>query len=298
MKHAAFAIGAIVAVTGCGSAAPGALPIGIENLDSGTFHAGPDASTSDLAVSVAPGAPSVCPGQCVTLSASASGGQPPYAFAWSPEVGAERASVTVCPTATTSYGVTATDSSGSRGELQQASLVGSANVTVVVNRACSDGGALGDAGGDAASASAAPWTGCEDEASQNEDLDGGCTAPDDGGGALEWVVPLTNPLVRGQSYDITMALEVLVPPGPSPVLYVWGSTSTVACTPVQALTVQTLSVLPAVLSTATAHFCVTAQADTLALLAWAAAPNGGGLGSNTNPIPTTVCAVSSCSADP
>jgi hypothetical protein len=126
-KHVATAIGALgVLVVGCGSSAPtatpDALPTGNQSDASGTFAGSErsDAGTSGLSVAITPAAPSVCPGECVTLAATASGGRAPYAFAWSPEAASDGGDITVCPGQTTTYGVNATDSSGSGGELQQA----------------------------------------------------------------------------------------------------------------------------------------------------------------------------------
>jgi hypothetical protein len=155
MKHVTAAIGALgVVVVGCGSSAPTALPIGIQSDASFTFTGGPDASTSGLSVAITPAAPSVCPGECVTLAATASGGRAPYAFAWSPEAASDGGNITVCPSQTTTYGVNATDSSGSGGELQRANLSGSANVTVTVDASCGgdDSGNVTFATGDAAGA--------------------------------------------------------------------------------------------------------------------------------------------------
>jgi hypothetical protein len=249
MKHVTVAIGALGIAAGCGSSAPMELPIGIESDASGTFTVGPDASDSALSVAIVPGAPSVCPGQCVALSASASGGRAPYAFAWSRDGGADGATFTACPIVTRMY-ANATDSSRSAGEVQQASLSGSASVTVTVDPSCSDGGAaVGagplDSGGSDAPTSIAPWTGCEDETSQTLDVDAGfCQAPTNLSTPLVWTIPLARPLVRGQSYDITMMVNTVVPTGAPPQLDVWASSSFDRCEPVQEVTDQTLSVLP------------------------------------------------------
>jgi hypothetical protein len=67
-----------------------------------------------LTVQTGPGR-SVCPDSCAVLSASVSGGHPPYRYAWSPPVGIahpDSAVTMVCPRATTTYTVNITDSAG------------------------------------------------------------------------------------------------------------------------------------------------------------------------------------------
>lgn len=53
----------------------------------------------------------LCAGSCATLTASTISGTPPYTYNWSPSA-QTGASVTVCPTVTTSYTVTVTDALG------------------------------------------------------------------------------------------------------------------------------------------------------------------------------------------
>ncbi len=309
MKHVMVSLGALGIVVGCGSSAPMDLSIGIESDASGMFTRGPDASGRALSVAITPSAPSICPGGCVALSASASGGKAPYTFAWSPAVGANGGSLTACPAVTTTYGVSAIDSSGSAGELQQASLSGSANVTVVIDPSCSDGGASADVGpADAGSpetgasdalASIAPWTGCEDATSQTLSIDAGfCSAPNSPSTILDWTIALAKPLLRGQSYDVTMMVNTVVPTGPPPNLDVWASSTSDRCEPVQELSDQTLSVLPILGGTVTVHFCATAQADASALLAGWMFTGSGGVGTGANAISLTACAVASCAGDP
>ncbi len=309
MKHVMVTLVALGTVVACGSSAPMDLAIGIESDASGMFAGGPDASGGTVSVAIAPSAPSICPGRCVALSASASGGKAPYTFAWSPDVGAGGGSLTVCPAVTTTYGVKATDSSGRVGEVQQASLSGSANVTVTVDPSCSDGGSPADGGpadagppdtdGADAPPSIAPWTGCEDATSQTFDIDAGlCVAPNSQSTTFDWTIALAKPLLRGQSYDVTMMVNTVVPTGQPPNLDVWASSSSERCEPVQEVTDQTLSVLPIIGGTVTVHFCATAQADTSALLAGWIFSGSGGVGTGANAISLTACAVASCSGDP
>ena len=309
MKHVTVTFGALGIVVSCGSSAPMDLSIGIESDASGMFTEGPDASGPAVSVAITPSAPSICRGRCVALSASASGGKAPYTFVGSPAGGASGGSLTACPAVTTTYGVSATDSSGSAGEVQHASLSGSANVTVAVDPSCSDGGAPtdgvpADAGppdtdGSDAPASTASWTGCEDATSQSFDIDAGlCVAPNSQSTTFDWTIALAKPLLRGQSYDVTMMVNTVVPTGPPPNLDVWASSSSDRCEPVQEVTNQTLSVLPIIGGTATVHFCATAQADASALLAgWIFSANSG-IGTGTNAISLTACAVASCAGDP
>lgn len=316
MKQVTAAIGALGMVAmGCSSSAPTALPIGIQNDAgirsdaSGTFTGGPDASTSGLSVAITPAAPSVCPGECVTLSANAAGGQAPYAFAWSPEAASDGGDITVCPSQTTTYGVNATDSSGSGGELQRANLWGSANVTVTVDASCSEGGAPVDAGqaGPADTgtidgpAQRAPWTGCEDATGQLVDPSsppGECISPGGDSATLSWRIALTKPFVRGQSYDVTIMVNTVGPVGPTPDLEVWASSS-VACQPMQQLTKQPVAVLPIVGGTVTVHFCATAQIDAPALFAGFVFPGPvtGPQGIGSNEASVSACAVPSCAGD-
>jgi hypothetical protein len=317
MKHVTAAIEALgMVAVGCSSSAPTALPIGVQSDAgirsdaSGTFTGGPDASTSGLSVAITPAAPSVCPGECVTLAATAAGGRPPYAFAWSPEAASDGGNITVCPSETTTYGVKATDSSGSGGELQRANLWASANVTVTVDASCSDGGAPVDAGqggpADTGTTDEAvpipPWIGCEDATGQLVDPStppGECISPDSDSATLSWRIPLAKPLVRGQSYDVTIMVNTVGPVGPTPDLVVWSSSS-VACQPTQKLTKQPVAVLPIVGGTVTVHFCATAQIDAPALFAGFVIPGPvtgpQGIGSNAASVST--CAVSSCAGDP
>jgi hypothetical protein len=244
------AIGALgMVVVGCGSSAPTALPMGIQSDASGTFTGGPDASTSGLSVAITPAAPSVCPGDCVTLAATASGGRAPYAFAWSPEAAADGGNVTVCPRQTTTYGVNATDSSGSGGELRHANLSGSANVTVTVDASCSEGGAPVDAGhaGPADTGTtdeatdggpscvdpgSSPWSGC---VTAYDGIVGPPSAPlafsefceqgtPQNTVSPSWSVCLPKALLPGQSYSVKVTYEVGAVTGPVPQSGVFAST--------------------------------------------------------------------------
>jgi hypothetical protein len=134
---------------GCGSGAHSFLDVGSDDGGGGgsgsnlALGSGADASTASLSVSASARSTPLCPGQCTTLSASAGGGKAPYALRWDHGLTTDGGPVTVCPSASTTYTVTATDSSGhSGGEISAATLTGSAKVTVEVSAAasCMDAG--------------------------------------------------------------------------------------------------------------------------------------------------------------
>jgi hypothetical protein len=129
----------VLVATACGSNGP-ALDLGDVSPGGNTFDPG-DASTSGLKVTVIAASAEVCAGRCVALEAHASGGSAPYHYAWSQDAAATGASVTVCPRATTTYQVTATDSSGNVGELASVAAMVSDRVTITVSPGCADGGA-------------------------------------------------------------------------------------------------------------------------------------------------------------
>jgi hypothetical protein len=109
----------VAIAAGCGSARDGySLPVGSD--DAGGAFAGDDASVSGsldahiernhVAVKIITLS---CAGDCATVEAVATGGQPPYTFRW--DDGSTRPSRTVCPKADTSYRVAVSDT-GSTGE--------------------------------------------------------------------------------------------------------------------------------------------------------------------------------------
>jgi hypothetical protein len=130
---------AFAPAAGCGSSA---LSIGIDDAEAGgPGFSGNDAGTTGgkLTVSIAATPPTLCPGQCAVLSANASAGTRPYAFAWSSSAATDGGAIRVCPSATTTYEVTVTDSSGHSGEFDQPNAASTAQVTVTVSAACIDG---------------------------------------------------------------------------------------------------------------------------------------------------------------
>ncbi len=113
-----------------------------------------DAAAGSLHVAIAASATEVCPGQCVDLTAVASGGLAPYTYSWSNDVvGAPQH---VCPQGSTSYAVAATDSSGSSGELGKPPAGGSASIAIAVASSCSSDGGAGSQDAIAADVVAGP----------------------------------------------------------------------------------------------------------------------------------------------
>jgi hypothetical protein len=131
--------------TACGASADALGEVGTYS-DGGDgslgFAPGADGD-GGVQVSVTSSARSICAGQCVDLSVAATGGQSPYTYAWTGGgLTASTASLHACPTATTTYTVTASDSSGTTGDLVLAMARGTATSTVTVGPTCaSDAGA-------------------------------------------------------------------------------------------------------------------------------------------------------------
>lgn len=138
---------ALVLAEGCGSRAEYSLDVGTDDAGAGSFTAGdadvPDVLTAriednDIAVRFVTLS---CSDACATVEAVATGGNAPYKFSW--DDGSTSAVRKACPTSTTSYTVTVTDT-GMTGELIRAPKTARASLSVRVI-ACPDGGSLEDA---------------------------------------------------------------------------------------------------------------------------------------------------------
>ena len=144
-----------LAAAGCGSHGPSLGEVGVYD-EGGAGFISPDGGAGGFVVRATASALSICAGQCVDLAAQASGGSAPYSYAWTGDATRDAGTVRACPTATTTYTVTATDSSARNGEIASTGATDSSSVTVAVGASCAD------AGGDATSTTevcALSWAG-------------------------------------------------------------------------------------------------------------------------------------------
>ncbi len=137
MRSVRFALGVAAVAAACGCGELGALYVGAD-LDAGSAPDG-EAETGDagagLAVSIVEGAAADC-SACAQLVARATGGVPPYDYAWSSGAAADGGVAEVCPTGPTAYTVTVRDSSGhATGELPSVGFA-SSSVTVDAPDGC------------------------------------------------------------------------------------------------------------------------------------------------------------------
>jgi hypothetical protein len=281
---------------GCGSTGHGyALDVGSDESGVALLPGSSgEGGASSLAVSIAPAAPVLCPGQCADLSARAVGGTGPYAYQWDHGLPAGAGPEHVCPNATTTYTVVASDSSGhSSGELSTPPVQGSASVTVTVSSSCSEAGVpIVDGGGqdtqeapvdggvdvdpgataDADASSAAcvnlgptPWSSCETistrpTATQIAWFPNVCQSA----GFLPVSLCLPHPLLAGQSYQFLVTFDSLAAIYGGPYGFaLWGAAA--SCVESQKLTEQQLPSAPFA-GTVTFPFCVTADAEYPALV--------------------------------
>ncbi len=120
---------------------------------SGSVFVGDDASSS-FGVEISPPATTLCPGDCVTLTAQASGTDAPVTLTW--DDGSTGALRQVCPTTSGAYVVVASTGGTQRGELPTAGMVAHASATVMVGASCGAGApADSDAGANTPSAGSA-----------------------------------------------------------------------------------------------------------------------------------------------
>jgi hypothetical protein len=128
---------------------------------------GGDASSHlDLLVALSASALRVCAGDCVDLTALASGGVPPYRFRWDHGLGNQAGPQRVCPAQTTLYTVSVGDASiASEFNVPHPDVSASVNIVVVPANTCggfsaSDAGLLNDAAIDAGAPSGKPQPLC------------------------------------------------------------------------------------------------------------------------------------------
>ena len=141
----AWLVGSLAAVAlGCGGGGNAySLPVGSDDASGGAFLGDDASSTGALDAHIEENHLTItivtlsCAGDCADVVAVATGGHPPYTFAW--DDGSTSASRMVCPTASTSYAVKVTDT-GSSGELARAAQTVQVPLTADV-LACPDGGA-------------------------------------------------------------------------------------------------------------------------------------------------------------
>jgi hypothetical protein len=130
--------------SGCGSAAKGggAGEVGTYDLEGGVFLGGDASVAPALDAAIEEDHVAVkfitltCAGGCADVEAVGIGGNPPYAYTW--EDGSRTASRHVCPSSSTNYSVTITDTAIT-GELARGAETARASVTADV-LACPDAG--------------------------------------------------------------------------------------------------------------------------------------------------------------
>jgi hypothetical protein len=116
----------------------------VDGGDDASFSSAAVDASSGFAVTATATATTICKGECVDISAQASGGVPPYSYQWVSASPATAAADRVCPGVTTNYAVLAHDDSGSSGELTKPPLQATGSVTVTVNTSCVSDGGVGD----------------------------------------------------------------------------------------------------------------------------------------------------------
>jgi hypothetical protein len=140
----------VALVLGCGTRGRNGydLDVGTDDAASPSTFSGLDAGAAGpLDAHIERGAVTVtfvtlnCSGDCATVQAVGTGGNPPYTFAW--ENGSTSATREVCPTSSTKYSVNVSDT-GAVGEIQR--QPDTVQVPLAANvLTCPDGGTL-DAG--------------------------------------------------------------------------------------------------------------------------------------------------------
>jgi len=96
-------------------------PVSTVNLSTVSTQVTTDTPTADAGAS-----DTICSGTCTALNGSATGGASPYTYSWSPTTGLSNpndSTTNACPTTTTTYTLTATDSNGCTDDDQVAITV-------------------------------------------------------------------------------------------------------------------------------------------------------------------------------
>jgi SprB repeat len=287
LRIVAFLVGAAAlpgAEGGCGSNGSTGAVGEVGTYTPGAFTGG-DASVSGLDAHIEENHVSVsfvtlsCADRCADVVAVASGGQPPYTYAW--DDGSTSASRTVCPTANTNYELTVTDTA-TTGELTTPAETVHVPLTANVI-ACPDSGGAPPPLPDASR----PWTGCEMASGMGE----GCIL--DGGAFADWQVSLTQPLVAGSSYEFTMQVTTSVPTASNYQIEVDSSNDeSGTCGLAESLALLPFPVANLVGGTTPIQFCATATADATHLLIALRYTAPGGIGTSGATVQT--CAVTSC----
>jgi hypothetical protein len=256
-----------------------------------------------------------CTGPCADVEAVATGGNPPYSFAW--DDGFTSPKRHLCPSSSTSYAVSVSDT-GTTGELAQPAETARATLAASVI-ACPDGGSVDGASGEIClsnpsfegtlaptTVDAPPWVSCvAGGAGISNDTQpstaGALPRPTDGstylgigsGGSVS--EPLCAPMHAGTTYALSLDLAALVETfgigyGSAGGLQIWGGAS--SCSQAQLLWSS-----PPASSPAWTTFCATlapAQDTTYLTLAAYAPPGEAGVPLYVNVlvdhlVPATVC---------
>jgi hypothetical protein len=157
-----------------------------------------------------------CAGSCAMVEAVATGGNPPYTFAW--DDGATTPTRQVCPTSDRAYGLSVTDTAVA-GELAHAAATARASVTADV-LACPDAGPPADAAPEASAPACPPpgpplTSGCE-----TVTITGQFTVCPDVNLAFSYAC-LAQPLAAGHSYKTSIISNGVIDVGDPEVWTAW-----------------------------------------------------------------------------
>ncbi|HEX3769217.1 MAG TPA: hypothetical protein VHV30_00060 [Polyangiaceae bacterium] len=196
------------ALSGCGSSASNLGEVGVYDDGGGFAMTGTAGdATTGLALSIASSSSAICPGQCADLTATAVGGVAPYTVTWG-DAGAG-ATIHVCPSATTTYAATVTDSAGQQGEFARPNGTAAASAAVTVGSTCAapapDSGAPSSQAKVLCSASFPGNTGSNSFDGENGEL-----ATDAAGNIYVAMTLLGSITIAGQTYSAPNASTLVV----------------------------------------------------------------------------------------